>query len=59
MLLEAALSGRTAWGADANPDMAEFSDDELKILEYVSQRFKNETPTQISETSHEEEAWNL
>ena len=40
-----------------SPDMAEFSDDELKILEYVSQRFKNETPTQISETSHEEEAW--
>ena len=39
------------------PDMADFSDDELKILEYVSQRFKNETPTQISETSHEEEAW--
>ena len=39
------------------PDMAEFSDDELKILDYVSQRFKNETPTQISETSHEEEAW--
>ncbi len=40
-----------------SPDMAEFSDDELKILEYVSQRFKNETPKQISETSHEEEAW--
>ena len=40
-----------------SPDMAEFSDDELRILEYVSQRFKNETPTQISETSHEEEAW--
>ena len=40
-----------------SPNMAEFSDDELKILEYVSQRFKNETPTQISETSHQEEAW--
>ena len=39
------------------PDMADFSDDELKILEYVCERFKNETPTQISETSHEEEAW--
>ena len=39
------------------PDMAEFSDEELKILEYVSQRFKNETPTQISEASHQEEAW--
>ena len=40
-----------------SPDMAEFSDDELKILEYVCERFKNETPTQISETSHQEEAW--
>lgn len=40
-----------------SPDMAEFSDDELQILEYVSKRFKNETPTQISETSHQEEAW--
>lgn len=40
-----------------SPDMAEFSDDELKILEYVSQRFKKESPTQISETSHQEEAW--
>ncbi len=40
-----------------SPDMAEFSDDELKILEYVSQRFKNESPTQISEISHHEEAW--
>ena len=40
-----------------SPDMAEFSEDELKILEYVSQRFKKESPTQISETSHQEEAW--
>ena len=40
-----------------SPDMAEFSDEELNILEYVYQRFKNETPKQISETSHHEEAW--
>ena len=40
-----------------SPDMAEFRDDEMKILEYVSQRFMNESPTQISETSHQEEAW--
>ena len=43
--------------SNLSPDMAEFSDEELEILEYVSQRFKNETPTQISETSHQEEAW--
>ena len=40
-----------------SPDMAELSDDELKILEYVFERFKKETPTQISQTSHHEEAW--
>ena len=40
-----------------SPDIADFSDDELNILEYVYQRFKNETPTQISGTSHHEEAW--
>jgi uncharacterized phage-associated protein len=43
--------------SNISPDMAEFGDDELKILEYVSQRFKNETPTKISETSHQEDAW--
>ena len=37
--------------------MAELSAEEVKILEYVFERFKNETPTQISETSHHEEAW--
>jgi len=40
-----------------SPDMAELSAEEVKILEYVFERFKNETPTQISETSHHEEAW--
>ena len=40
-----------------SPDMSDFSDDELMMLDYVYQRFKNETPTQISETSHHEEAW--
>ena len=40
-----------------SPDMAELNDGELKILEYVFERFKKETPTQISETSHQEEAW--
>ena len=39
------------------PDRTEFRDNELKILEYVYERFKKETPKQISETSHHEEAW--
>ena len=39
------------------PDLADFSEDEQKVLEYVCERFKNETPVQISETSHQEEAW--
>jgi uncharacterized phage-associated protein len=40
-----------------SPDMTEFDEDELKVLEFVRERFKSETPTQISETSHQEEAW--
>ena len=37
--------------------MSDFSEVVLMILDYVYQRFKSETPTQISETSHHEEAW--
>lgn len=40
-----------------SPDMTGFDEDELKVLEFVCERFKSETPTQISETSHQEEAW--
>jgi len=40
-----------------SPDMGGFGKDEFEILEYVYQRFKKETPKQISETSHQEEAW--
>ena len=36
-------------GMMENPDMTYFSEDEKEILEYVYQRFKKETPTQISE----------
>ena len=43
--------------SNLSPDKAYFSDNELKILEYVYERFKKETPKQISETSHHEEAW--
>ena len=43
--------------SNLSPDMADLTDKELKILEYVYERFKKDTPTQISETSHHEEAW--
>jgi uncharacterized phage-associated protein/DNA-binding transcriptional regulator YiaG len=43
--------------SNLSPVMAEFSDEELEILGDVYERFKKETPTQISETSHQEEAW--
>lgn len=43
--------------SNISPDMADFSENELKLLEYVYQRFKKETPTSISNTSHQEEAW--
>jgi uncharacterized phage-associated protein len=43
--------------SNLSPDKTYFSDNELKILEYVYERFKKETPKQISDTSHHEEAW--
>ena len=43
--------------SNLSPDMTYFSEDEKEMLEYVYQRFKKETPTQISETSHQEDAW--
>ena len=43
--------------SNLSPDLSVFSDDEKEMLEYVFQRFKKETPTQISETSHQEDAW--
>lgn len=41
----------------SSPDSTDFSEKELEILEYVFERFKKETPAQISETSHHEDAW--
>ena len=35
-----------------------FNDEELEILRTVHQRFEKESPEQISDTSHKEEAWN-
>jgi uncharacterized phage-associated protein len=43
--------------SNLSPDMTYFSEDEKEMLEYVYQRFKKETPAQISETSHHEDAW--
>lgn len=39
------------------PDLSDFSEEEQRILETVYLRFKKESSTQISETSHNEEAW--
>ena len=39
-----------------SPDRSIFSENELNILEYINNRFKQETSKQISETSHHEEA---
>lgn len=43
--------------SNLSPDLSDFSEEEQKILEAVYLRFKKESPTQISATSHHEEAW--
>jgi len=40
-----------------SPDLAEFTEDELNILESIYQRFKSENSAKISDISHNEEAW--
>ena len=40
-----------------SPDLSEFSEEELNILETIYQRFKSENATKISDISHNEEAW--
>ena len=40
-----------------SPDLSEFSDEELRILESIYQRFKTENPTKLSDISHSEDAW--
>lgn len=40
-----------------SPDLAEFTEEELNILESVYQRFKSDNSTKISDVSHNEEAW--
>jgi hypothetical protein len=49
--------GGTKLVSKLSSDKSYFTEDELEVLEYIHHRFKNETPTQISETSHQEEAW--
>ena len=44
--------------SNLSPVMADFNDEELEILRTVHQRFEKESPEQISDTSHKEEAWN-
>lgn len=43
--------------SNLSPDLSDFSEEEQSILEIVYLRFKKESSTQISETSHNEEAW--
>jgi uncharacterized phage-associated protein len=40
-----------------SPDLSEFSDEELEILETIYQRFKTENATKLSGISHNEDAW--
>ena len=47
----------TVLKSNLSPDLSDFSEEEQGILETVYLRFKNESPSQISETSHHEEAW--
>ena len=40
-----------------SPDITEFSEEELKVLETIYQRFKSENSSKISDISHNEDAW--
>lgn len=40
-----------------SPDLSDFTEDELKILETTYCRFKSENSTKISDISHNEDAW--
>ena len=54
---EAFLDAISKFGDENAKDVAEFTEDELNILETIYQRFKSENSTKISEISHNEEAW--
>ena len=40
-----------------SPDLAEFTEEELGVLESIYQRFKSDNSTKISDISHNEDAW--
>ena len=40
-----------------SPDLSEFTEEELHILETIYHRFKSENSTKISDISHSEDAW--
>lgn len=42
-----------------SPDLAEFTEEELGILETIYQRFKSDNSTKISDISHNEDAWQM
>jgi hypothetical protein len=45
--------------ARRDPDMSEFSEDELAVVEMAIQHFGHETATRLSELSHLEVGWRL
>jgi hypothetical protein len=45
--------------ARRDPDMSEFSEDELAVVEIAIQQFGHETATRLSELSHLEIGWRL
>ena len=47
----------TVLKSSLSPDLSDFSVEEQNVLEAVYLRFKNESPSRISEISHHEEAW--
>ena len=47
----------TVLKSSLSPDLSDFSVEEQNVLDAVYLRFKNESPSRISEISHHEEAW--
>ena len=47
----------TRLASTQSPDLSEFTEEELNILETIYQCFKCENSTKISDISHNESAW--
>ena len=43
--------------SDISCDLSSFTNEQMNILEKVYTTFKNDSPTSISEKSHDEPAW--